>query len=86
MILCTNMKNEANGAIYDIKSESHDFESRTSELVRQIWNAHIRACDFIKKLIGAVYQIEILCSNMRIKANRAIYDIKSQKVILNVEA
>ena len=56
------MRIEANGAIYEIKSENHDYESQTSELVRQIWNAHIRARDFIKKFIGALYHIEILCS------------------------
>ena len=34
---------------------------------------------FIKKFIGGLYDIEFMCSNMRIEANGAIYDIKSKK-------
>ena len=70
---------EANGAIYSIKSEKHDFENRTSKLVSQIWKAHTIARYFIKKFIGVSYHIEFFCSNMRIDANGAIYDIKSKK-------
>ena len=77
--LCSNMRIEANGAIYDIKSEKHDFESWTSKLVRQIRNAHTRAPYLIKKFIGGSYDIKFICSNTSIEANGAIYDIKSMK-------
>ena len=73
------MRIEANGAIYDIKSEKHDFESRTSKLLSQIWKAYTIARYFIKKSIGVSYHIEFFCSIMRIDANGAIYDIKSKK-------
>ena len=77
--LCSNIRIEANEAIYNIKSEKHDFESRTSKLVHQIRNTHTRARYLIRKFIGASYHIEFLCSNMRIKANVSIYDINSKK-------
>ena len=76
---CLKTKIEAGGAIYDIKSEKHDFENLTSKLVHQIKNAHTRARYLIKKFIGASYHIEFICSNTRIEANGAIYDIKSKK-------
>ena len=77
--LCSNMRVETNGAIYDIKSKKHDFESRRSKIVRQIRNAHTRACYLILTFIGASYHFEFLCSNMRIEVNGAICDIKSKK-------
>ena len=77
--LCSNMQIEANGAIYDIKSEKHDFESGTSKLLLEIRNAHTMARCFIKKFEGASYHIEFFCSNIRIEAGAAIYDIKSKK-------
>ena len=47
--LCLNMRIEAHGAIYDMKYEKHDFESRVMrhegkrKLVAQVTNAHTRA-------------------------------------------
>ena len=75
--LCSIMRIEANRAIYHIKSEKHDFESRTRKLVRQIREAHRRARYLIKKFIGGSYDIEFWFSNTRIVANGAIYCIKS---------
>ena len=55
------------------------FNVDQASLLLQIWNPHIRVRNFSKKFIRASYHIEILCSNMRIEANGAIYDIKSTK-------
>ena len=79
MFLCSNLRIEGNRAIYGIKSEKHDFESRTSKVVRERSNAYTRARYLIKKFIAGWYDIEFLCSNMRIKAKGAIYDINSKK-------
>ena len=56
--LCLNLWIEVNKTIYDIKSEKHDVESQTSKLVRQITNAHTRACFLIRICTGASYDIE----------------------------
>ena len=71
------MRIEANKGIYDIKSENHDFEFRTSKVVHQIRKAHTRVRYLIKKFIGGSYDMKFWCSNRRIEANGAIYDIKS---------
>ena len=47
-----------------------------SKLVAQIRKANTRARDKTKILIASSYDIRILCSNMRIKANRANYDME----------
>ena len=79
MFVCSNLRIEGNRAIYGIKSEKHDFESRTSKVVHQIRNTYRRACYLIKKFIGASYHIEFICSNMRIENNGAIYKINTEK-------
>ena len=48
-------------------------------MILKVEQAHTRTRYLIKKFVGATYHIEFLCSNMRIKANGAIYDIKSKK-------
>ena len=75
--LCSYMQTEANVAVFDIKSVKHDFESWTSKVVRQIRNAYTRAHYLIKKVIG-LCDIELLCSNMPMEPNRAIYNITSK--------
>ena len=45
---------------------------------------HRRACEYMKKFIASTYDIKLFCSNMRIKANGAIYDIKYEKHDLKI--
>ena len=80
--LCSNMRIEANRAIYGIKYQKHDFEIQTSKLVRQIRNAHTRAHYLIRNSIAAFYHIEFSCSNMKIEANGGFYDINCRKYAL----
>ena len=46
----------------------------------QIRNAHTRAREKTKKFIGGSYDIGFLCSDMRIEATRAIYDMELKKL------
>ena len=48
-------------------------------------NAHTRACEYMIKFIASSYEIAFICSNMRIEGNIAMYDIKSENLILKVE-
>ena len=69
--LCSDMRIQANGEIYDMEFKKLDFENwgvrheGKRKLVPQMRNAHTRACEYIKQFIDGSYDIGFLCSNMQ---------------------
>ena len=49
------------------------------------WGLQTLACEYMKKFIASSYDIRLLCSNMRIETHGAIYDIKSENMILKLK-
>ena len=76
------MQIEDTEAIYDMESKKLDFEilgvrhEGKSKLEPQMRTPQTSASEIIKKFIVGSYDIRFLCSNMRIEAKRAIYDIE----------